>query len=133
MKDECSLGHVLANNLWIDAYPNMSTSLSYLKRSIRSTTPPAHDSKRRKMPMYTRVVQVDDHQPSLKRERSPTPLPLNTPRTSGTVHASIPDACRKSTPGWQASREKWVAEETRKLKALGLVIEKRLIRLVYNS
>ena len=85
------------------------------------------------MPMYTRVVQVDDHQPSLKRERSPTPLPLNTPRTSGTVHASIPDACRKSTPGWQASREKWVAEETRKLKALGLVIEKRLIRLVYNS
>lgn len=85
--------------------------------------------KRRKFENASEDLQRSPVKPiSVKRELSPTPPPSLTPRTSGTVHISLPGNCRKNQLGWKERRDKWVAEETSKLRCLGLTIPKRLIR-----
>ncbi|KAF8521009.1 hypothetical protein JB92DRAFT_2892419 [Gautieria morchelliformis] len=86
-------------------------------------------SKRRKLEHATDAPkELPAKDISVKRELSPTPPPSLAPRTAGTIRIDIPRSCLKTELGWKDRRDKWVTEETLKLRALGLKVDKRIIR-----
>ena len=87
-------------------------------------------SKRRKLEHAIdapKEVQCTTHV-SVKREPSPSPPPSLALRSSGTIRIEIPYDCRKIQVGWKERRDKWVVQETLKLKGLGLKVPKAVVR-----
>lgn len=103
---------------------------THAKRTIVDTI--VAPSKRRKLEHTSDTAEKDPCSPgisrSVKRELSPSPPPSLALRTSGTVHVDIPHDCRKNQRDWKGRRHKWIAQETIRLKSLGLEVSKCIVR-----
>lgn len=67
-----------------------------------------------------------------KRERSPTPPLVSSPKTSGSwLVTPMPEDCQKSNPRWQEARRTWLSSEVTRFRELGLKVQKAFVRLEY--
>ncbi|PAV19990.1 hypothetical protein PNOK_0492400 [Pyrrhoderma noxium] len=64
-----------------------------------------------------------------KRERSPTPPLVSSPKTSGSwLVTPMPEDCQKSNPRWQEARRTWLSSEVTRFRELGLKVQKAFVR-----